>query len=854
VRSDSNAGSTTVTFYLSQSVASTSDMTGVHLLAHLADDQGLSPASFSAAFSALGSDVTSSGVDVPSGGREVPVVMTLSNLPAAGRLTGDIVAEYAGQTRRVSLTVERFPQPALVLAGAGPSGALELTEPSSQFRHQFLIESTNLAPVTDLAVYAAPLQGPDGTVAPLEVVVSATDAITNPHIVPGLGTTFVQVTATLPLTGTYTGAIALVYGGQRQTTTLTILRERRAPAVAILGAAAAISDPWWLPCWSQRPSCAFRRDVSLRLSLEDQGSEPVTLTVPTFTALALNSANQVASQAQIQGLDVSDANTQVPLPPTSTITLQPGETRSLNLVVRGLPSAGQYTGNLRLSAADAEPLDQSVTLVVKEPGWLAMFFITFGVTISFFMRRFTQRRPRLVQAGRIALLLRDIEQLPQSLADLKPQEQSVLNTWRDRLNTLADRLALGTAANADDALTELDGKLPLFPAWISLRRRVDALTPETLQPPFRAVLDEVRDFFVRAGDKPADIDQEQKKLGSQDAQIDEAVKAALQTALEAFKADLSPQLKDLGPLDNADLRNKLQVEVEARLDEAKQLLDQDRVPAALAAFDQARFNYARLMAARLEAILADPGLALNPAPDEWGRRKQQITQLLGVASAPQATPEAAVQSYKEAYSDYLAALTDSLRNAVTRRENFLPQESGLPLDKQKGYLDRLTAIKGQLEKVAQLLKAGSQTEAAKTYTAAQKEYERVAADLKDELAKKGFRPAAFEAPAPEVGGPVPGAIGETATDRAAAGQPHAGLTLRTIQEQINLGDRLVLVVAIVAAVLIGLQFLWAGNPTWGGSNDYTTAILWGLGLHQVSGAAFDGVLNLADRLSNGAKA
>jgi hypothetical protein len=61
---------------------------------------------------------------------------------------------------------------------------------------------------------------------------------------------------------------------------------------------------------------------------------------------------------------------------------------------------------------------------------------------------------------------------------------------------------------------------------------------------------------------------------------------------------------------------------------------------------------------------------------------------------------------------------------------------------------------------------------------------------------------------------------------------------------IAIGDGVVLVAVTLIAVATGLKLLWAGSPTWGGWNDWLTAILWGAGLHAVGNDSFKGLLGL----------
>jgi hypothetical protein len=69
------------------------------------------------------------------------------------------------------------------------------------------------------------------------------------------------------------------------------------------------------------------------------------------------------------------------------------------------------------------------------------------------------------------------------------------------------------------------------------------------------------------------------------------------------------------------------------------------------------------------------------------------------------------------------------------------------------------------------------------------------------------------------------------------------LTLRLFKS-----DVLFMLVVILIAVVLGVKLLWAGNPVWGSGNDYLIAVLWGLGLHQLSDSGFQGVSALAEKL------
>jgi hypothetical protein len=47
-------------------------------------------------------------------------------------------------------------------------------------------------------------------------------------------------------------------------------------------------------------------------------------------------------------------------------------------------------------------------------------------------------------------------------------------------------------------------------------------------------------------------------------------------------------------------------------------------------------------------------------------------------------------------------------------------------------------------------------------------------------------------------------------------------------------DNAVSLISIIVSALVGLQLLWVANATFGGLNDYITALVWGFGLHQLN--------------------
>jgi hypothetical protein len=69
-----------------------------------------------------------------------------------------------------------------------------------------------------------------------------------------------------------------------------------------------------------------------------------------------------------------------------------------------------------------------------------------------------------------------------------------------------------------------------------------------------------------------------------------------------------------------------------------------------------------------------------------------------------------------------------------------------------------------------------------------------------------------------------------------------------LKAQYRLGATLAWAILFVFAVALGLQVLWENEPSWGDFGDVVAAVLWGAGLQQVGGVAFQGLLGLRDKI------
>jgi hypothetical protein len=73
--------------------------------------------------------------------------------------------------------------------------------------------------------------------------------------------------------------------------------------------------------------------------------------------------------------------------------------------------------------------------------------------------------------------------------------------------------------------------------------------------------------------------------------------------------------------------------------------------------------------------------------------------------------------------------------------------------------------------------------------------------------------------------------------------------VRDLDTRIKVADRVAIALITAFAIVSGLAFLWAPDPTWGGWPDYVVAIGWAAGLQEAATATFGGVMSLRTKLS-----
>ncbi len=176
---------------------------------------------------------------------------------------------------------------------------------------------------------------------------------------------------------------------------IEIARTTAAPPIAISDIAAV-----------ERTSCPYRTSlhVPLTMTIYATGAE-VRVSRPFLDDVTRKPKADSVSGSLVSNIKLDLQN--VPDP----ITVVPGEPTPLELGIDGLASPGRYDGTIRFAPAGFQPISKPFTIYVRDPFWVAIFFIVVGVGLSLVVLIYgSTLRPRLLAQQRmttILLMLRD---------------------------------------------------------------------------------------------------------------------------------------------------------------------------------------------------------------------------------------------------------------------------------------------------------------------------------------------------------------------------------------------------------------------------------------------------------------
>ena len=753
-------------------------------------------------------------------GLEERTLKITASFPVPGKYTGTIDLIYDASRHTYKFEIERSPDSGLLIRDKEIS--LELATLSLQTA----IQSTGVSAVRNVKVEVHDLIGPDARQITPQVIVDGKPA--QPPVtvdLPPNGQVPLTYNANLPIPGKYTGTIDLIFGLQRQSEKLTITRVDAKVPVTIRPIESAEAQNWpWIS-----------DAATVRVILEGTRAETVTLDRPLLSAFSRKESEKVNKSAVYGAISIQQVGLDGKLADVAnTITLTGRTPVDLRVTIPGL-SAGEYSGTFSAVAKDLSPQEATFTLYVRNHFLIAAALIALSVYLSYRLRLWAIRdRPRLQAQRQIAQLSADVDATRSEVADATPAEQKVLDSFSQRLAKLFSDWDSNAVTASDTILKEIGDKLVAFGKWVNLRRRFAhvELPPPTIRPMLAALAA----FGGQLQDKTVDAKSISDAIDKLGAALSKALGDAMANAIAVIRADiLQEKTTTVGKL----YADKLDQEVESQLKIAEDLAKTDDTLAeAAAALEEARLLYTRTLAVGLEAQLPTASPELQNIPqDRWDKVLAAVKEDLA-AVRKAASADAAAAAYAAGYSTYLNTLLD----AAQLRLDAAPDKasrSTLNVDDKKTTIDDIAAA-GQLRiACATLLASHDVTRAAAKY----EELKRLIVKIQLALGRGGQQMKHADGTAMAV--PASAIQVNNAPSLAGRSQGFAALPPRPdrirvsvadLAKKIEHGELIVVWIAGAVAVLLGVKLLWVPSPTWGVPSDWITAILWGLGLHQVSGA------------------
>lgn len=494
-----------------------------------------------------------------------------------------------------------------------------------------------------------------------------------------------------------------------------------------------------------------------------------------------------------------------------TTTSVPG---NIKFTLAGITQAGRYDATVRLRGDAYQGKDVAVTVYAREPGWLAVVLIAFGLLVSIGLRTFANfTRPRQQNEQRAATLFAELQQAGMEASGDEISVGLVQQVRRDLTNFWNDLLAKGELTDLA-ALDVFDLRVGLLPSWITLRKRVQALKPATVQRKFSDDLDSVRIVLTNRAATSDDINAQVKVLDGMPVAIDRE----LLTALSAQVTKLRDEVK-------RDSRAQAQV-IAAEMTKIESPAALRDLPAALARIDQLQRQYYLFCATELMKRM--PSIPpTGVLPGEW----TAATTLIGMAVARMRDARTGAEAGDEfvtAWRLFLVTTATGLLREVTDRIGLSTKP------------ERYQGLKGRLDGVIETIKAGDLHKASTDLDAGIEEFK----ELLKNKALGGPEQAALTALTGLAGQPAAGSsdvveMSRGGTSAEALQRPGA---MRVIGARAEGSLRLFVLAVIVLAIATGFKTLWLDDWIWGGSSSYFAAFLWGVAFDQFSQAGLTALI------------
>jgi len=758
--------------------------------------------------------------------------LALAGIPGLGLLLVMAATPLQAQT----LTIGKADAQELKFSITGDIGTFRIPlEPSTDLK--------------DVLVSVDDFVGPDGVVVQPSVTLDSLPANV-PMSLKQTDRAILYVSATFATDGDYRSNVVLRHGETRAPSIPFVVTRTRNPGAVDIETVDAVA-------------VGSRRGGStpVRFVLQEKTGRSVTLDPPVLVNLSRKAADKTPKQASYTALRLSF----VPQPQIQTrsasessggavavassgasasqqpLTIEPWGQREFLMDIEGLRDAGEYTGTLRVTSRNAAKVDKAVTVYVKESGWWAFLFIALGVAASWLLRHWIkEHKPKLESLRRLEDTEEALRQVESSAGSPSADEQQAAAAIRSALSTIRRDIERRTASDVAARIDLIDKRVLALPRWITVGRRIGAAS---------STVDVTR------------TQEQWRTLIATYFLLPTAADSALDTALDTINTDLASALKEqmlatfqefqrsFEAAKAADPQEAASLEQAVRLslDLARTKADAGKLPEARGALLQAKTAFVRWRADRLiHALHATAPVGFSEV--QWQELRMNV-QPLAESAKSQEDPDAANASFESAHQAYLAAVLAGAKRQLMFDHAALSKSTTISGEDKAKHETTLAGVEETLREADGALAIGNLDEAARVCREAASRIAEVdaailrserrldrdtpfprAADVVSGFAPPTLRFAVFDEDLPDVAG-----LEDTRADR--------------LSQLIDRYSAAFNIALLVIATILGMSLLWATDPVWGGWTSYTTAFLWGLGLHQVAGTSFEGLPGIARKLT-----
>lgn len=663
------------------------------------------------------------------------------------------------------------------------------------------------------------LQRPDFTMLPVRwSIVGREEGVDTVTLSPGGGVN-VALHAALSERGRYEAAVNVTYDKKSTYTRIVLMRGQGSPSIEVVGPAPVAATTGTVQLWFQA-----RDSVGHARSIESVTFDSLTRSwsgkrvQAQYTALGFGADNKCANHD------------------STALNVKADGALQVFLCIEGVHDPGEYAGLLRIKPSGAPALTRPVTFLVRWHWYWALLAIAFGVGLSAGLRWYTENtRPRLQRLVQLQNSQARLEGVRASLTNDDEAIDAVV-ALRARLADLSDAVDRDPMTNIDASIATLNRRIALLGAWLKARTFVAGIEPVELRTEFEPMLQAAHQAAFGENTTTDQFATAENGLVA----LPDAVRTRVRTWRRDQATQFAKQVTDeLAQVTDPAVRSELQ-QVLQDVGAAIKSIDAGAGPQADTQLREARLGYVRAIA-REHASAIDPTrppLGFNP--NEWPATADSMLQELKSIIATD-DPDDAAHRFQRLYARHLDQRAKALRDEVDDQKTLIAANNQLKDDEKKTYTTALDESLKQLPAAQESAVAGRLREAATTIAAVEQAIVKTIVGIPAPGQAQG---GARQTVAPSAGETVParGTIPVLASVAGSLLVPHLGPP-GSAQRWLARGQWLVLGAAGLVAILVGFNQLYADSPTWGGAKDVFTAILWGLGITQTTGATFDLVMN-----------